>query len=92
MTPTRVRKRRIGKWQKVRRYEGARGSVRHCHIHDEEAAGAIIAIKNADIGTALSGGLIGCIALAQVPNDGHRIVGDDTVAGCLNVRDVIIVL
>jgi hypothetical protein len=27
---------------------------------------------HADIGTALSGGLIGCIALAQVPNDGHR--------------------
>ena len=55
-------KRRIGKWQKVRRYEGARGSVCHCYIYDEEAAGAIIAIKNADIGTALSGGLIGCIA------------------------------
>jgi len=69
---SRVWRRWIGKWQKVRRYEGARGSVCHCYIHDEEAAGAIIAIKNADIGTALSGGLIGCIALAQVPNDGHR--------------------
>ena len=47
------------------RYEAAR----HRHIHHKEARAINV---DFDVATALSGGLVSCIALAQVPN-GHSV-------------------
>ena len=61
-------------------------SVRHRYIDDE--AGAIDV--NADVATALSGGLVDCITLAQVPN-GHLVAIELLVVDVFNVlRDDVI--
>ena len=61
-------------------------SVHHRNIDDE--AGAIDV--NADVATALSGGLVGCITLAQVPN-GHLVAIELLVVDVFNVlRDDVI--